>query len=338
MTDFIYPDNYRLQVIERDKIVRLTQNRPVFEILPIVNNDSAMLVYEQLDNIRGLQQARGLNGKPLSVKRLGVGVKEAAPGYYGEFLTIDELELTKRRALGTPNVPINITDLVTAGQDQLLQRRIDRQEVEGWTLLATGTYTALGSVGQVLHTDAYGIQTYPAGIPWATQATAAPLADLRAAKLLARGHSVSFGRKAQLFMNQGTFNSMLSNTNANDLGSKRQAGLASITGVDDINRILLGEDLPQIVIYDEGYYDDAGAFQLFIPNNRALLVGVRQTGVPIGQWQLCRNANNVDMAPGAYMRVIDNLDREIPREIQVHDGMNGGPVLFYPNSVVAMTV
>lgn len=337
-TEFVYPNNFELQMIEREKLPRLTQNRPAFEIMPPKNLDAATLVYEQLENIRGLQQVRGMGGDPRRVNAQGATVKYVEPGFYGEFRLIDETQLTMRRQWGTFNKPIDITDLVMEGQDQLLQRRLDRQELLIWTLLATGTFTALGAVGQVLHTDSYSIQTYTAGIAWSTAATSVPLANLRQVKLLARGTSASFGMRARLYMNQGTFNNLAANTNANDLGSKRAAGLSSVTGINDVNEILTKEDLPTIVIYDEGYFDENGNFQLFIPNNKAILVGQRQSGVSIGNFQMTRNANNPDLAPGPYMRVIDNFDRSVPRKIEVHDGFNGGPVLFFPSAVVAMSV
>lgn len=336
-TNYVYPTSYELMMIERDKIPRLTQNRPIFEILPLKNIDSAILLWEQLDNIIGLQQVRGLNGSPLGVNALGGKQYYGQPGVYGEFATVDEEQLTLRRQWGSYNKPVDISDLVMEKQDQLLERRLNRVEYNGWTLLATGVFTALGRVGQVLHTDTYTTQNYSILVPWSTVASATPLADLRAIQILGRGHSVNFGRQAKAYMNQTTFNYFISNTNANDLGSKRTYGLASITGLDDVNRILTGDNLPNIVIYDEGYFDDAGAFQLYIPNKTVIIVGVRQTGVPIGNYEFTRNANNPDLAPGPYMRVIDNLERELPRKIEIHDGHNGGPVLYHPSSIVKAT-
>lgn len=337
-TTFVYPSNFEMQMIEREKLPRLTQNRPIFDILPPKNIDAHVMMYEQLENIKGLQQVRGLGGDPRRVNAQGAGVKYVEPGIYGEFRNIDEVMLTMRRQWGTINQPVDISDLVMEAQDQLLERRLNRQESLGWLLLLNGTFTALGEVGQVLHTDTYTIQTYTAGIPWATSATALPLANLRAIKLLARGTSANFGAKSVLYMNQATFNSMMSNVNANDLGSKRQAGLASITGLVDVNRILLGEDLPQITIYDEGYFDENGVFQLYIPANKAVLVGVRNSGTPVGNYQMTRNANNPDLAPGPYMRVIDRMEERIPRTIEIHDGHNGGPILQFPSAVVSLNV
>jgi hypothetical protein len=53
---------------------------------------------------------------------------------------------------------------------------------------------------------------------------------------------------------------------------------------------------------------------------------------------MTRNANNPDLAPGPYMRVIDTGEIVIPRSIEVHDGHNGGPVIYFPSAVVVMSV
>lgn len=339
MATYVYPNSYELRAIEQVLIPRLTQDRPAFDLLPMMNRDRWVLQYEQMDNFRGLQQVRGMDGDPFSVPEPAVGVKYVEPGVYGEFRNIKERDLTERRAFGGQyGEPIRIDELVTAAQNLLLERELDRMEKLIWDTLVLGTFTALGKEGQVLHTDSYSIQTYPVGVPWATVTTSSPLADLRGVKLLARGTSADFGSRSRLYMNQGTANSMFANLNQNDLGSKRAAGLSSITGINDFNQIFMKEDLPTVVIYDRGYYDTSGVFQLFIPNNRAVLVGVRQSGVSIGEYQLVRNANNPDSAPGAYTKIVDNLERDVPRKIQVHRGHNGGPVLFFPGAVVSMIV
>ena len=71
---------------------------------------------------------------------------------------------------------------------------------------------------------------------------------------------------------------------------------------------------------------------------RLVVVGVRPAGQPVGAFRMTRNINNPDFAPGAYTRVIDKGEIEMPREIQVHHGWNGGPVIFYPSAIVVMSV
>lgn len=340
MTTFIFPTAAELRAVEADKLTRLMADRPIFDLMPMSDLDAATLVWEQRDNVQGLQQPRGIGGPPPRVNNLGMKQWGVTPGYYGEFVRLDEIQLTLRRQYGSFNTPINIDSLVMEAQDQLLNRRLDRIEYIGWTLLTTGTFSALGPVGQVMHTDTYTFLTFTAGVSWATPATSTPLANLRAVQLLSRGHSVSFGRKAVLYINRVTSNALLANTNSADLYGRRTAGLGTFENLAQINDLLLGEDLPEIRIYDEGYLDNSSVFQPFIANNVGVLVGRRSSGVAIGAYQMTRNANNTDLAPGAYMKVIDSLGtgNPIPRTIDVHDGHNGGPAVFYSNAIVRLTL
>lgn len=338
--EWVYPSAMRLRLVAQELVPRLAASRPLFAPggpFPIVNDDVDILMWEQKDNYRGLQQVRGLGGQPARVQRTGVNRYLMEPGYYGEFEHIDERELTKRRQFGgNPDQPVDISDLVRDAQDKLLLRRLDRQEQICWTLLSTGTFSVARD-NSVLHTDTFPVRTFSAGVPWATIATSTPLADMRAIKLLGRGYSVNFGPQATAFMNQTTMNAFLSNINAADLGGRRGSGLSTINGPDDLNTILSKDGLPSIVVYDEGYYDDSGVFQLFVPNNKVVVIGARRDGDPVGEYRMTRNVNNPNAAPGAYMKVVDDPNI-VPRSIQVHDGHNGGPVLFHPAAIVTMTV
>lgn len=335
MPDFIYPSNTALQQVAAQLLPRLEAARPVFDIFPIRNIDAHILEWEQADNYTGLQQVRGLNGDPTRVKPMGAKRYLMEPGAYGEFILIDERQLTTRRPYGQFTGPIDVSDLVLEAQNRLLGRRLDRLEQICWTLMATGTF-AVADGSTVIHTDSYTTQTYAAGVTWATSATATPIADLRAVQLKSRGYSVNFGGGSQAFMNRTTWNQLMANTNAADLGGRKGEFGASLTA-EGVNRVLAGEDLPIPVIYDEGYLNDAGSFQLFVPNNKVIVVGARRDGDPVGEYRMTRNANNPDMGPGAYMKVVDDEDR-VPRSIEVHDGHNGGPVLFHPAAIVVMTV
>ena len=336
MADFIYPSNIVLQQIAQEMVPRLSANRAIFDIMPMREVNADLLEWDQMDNYIGLQRVRGLNGDPGRVVRTGGKRYVMQPGAYGEFTLIDERELTKRRPWGTFEGPIDVTDLIRQEQDRLLQRRLDRIESIGWTLLATGTFSvAEGS--SVLHTDSFTTQTFAAGVTWATSATATPLADIRTVQLKARGYSLDFGARAKLYMNRSTLNAVLSNTNQADLGGRRGAGLSSINGPQQLNELLAMDDLPNIVVYDDTYYDDTGTLQLFIPNNKAILVGARRDGDPVAEYRLTRNANNPGMGPGPYMKIVDDPNR-VPRSIEIHDGHNGGPVLYHPAAIVVLTV
>jgi hypothetical protein len=336
MADFTYPNAITLQTVAQELAPRLEANRPVFDFFKTRNVDSPFVAWEQRNNYLGLQQVRGINGAPSRVKAVGGQRFVMEPGYYGEFLLIDERELTTRRAWGSFTTNIDVTDLVREKQDQLLQRRYDRIEWMIWTLLLTGTFSVADGQS-TLHTDSYTTQTYAAGVAWGTIATATPLADFRALQLKSRGYSLNFGAAAKAYMNRTTFNQLLSNTNAADLGGRRGSGLSTINGPQQVNQLLAMDDLPSIVVYDDGYIDDNNVFQLFIPNNKVVLVGARRDNDPVGEYLFTRNANNPNMEPGPYMRVIDDED-DIPRTLQVHDGHNGGLALFHPAAIVVATV
>lgn len=338
MADFLIPSALDLKAVEQDLLPRLVAQRPIFDFFPMENDDDYLLSWEQKDNYIGLQQLRGLNGAPPNVKRTGSKRYIATPGVYGEFALIDESELTRRRQFGTLDQLINVSDLVADVQMDLLQRRLDRVEMIGWTLMATGTFSIATFTGVTAHTDTYSIQTFSASVSWGTSATATPLADLRSVKLLARGHSVQFDASAKMYMNSTTANKLYSNTNNADLYGRRTAGLGTFNSPGQINQLFTGDNLPQIVEYDMGYIDDTNTFQLYIPTNKVIVVGTRPNNQPVGAYRFTRNANNAGLAAGPYTKVVDRGENDVPRSIEVHDGHTGGPVVYYPSAVVVMSV
>lgn len=337
MTTYQYPDNSELQLLDRELAAVLTLDNPLFEVMPIVEVNSHDLLWDIPNNITGLTNLRGLNGQPGNVTRLGANRFRVRPGVYGEFGTIDEDEMTRRAELGTYNVPVNVDDLVREIQDQITNRRVSLITKIGWLLLSTGTFSIANTHSGIVHTDTFDPQDYNAST-WGTVNTATPLADFRAVQLLSRGKGVSFGANAKAFMNRTTFNYLVANTNASDLAGKRQSGLAQPLSLSDINTVLLGEGLPQIVIMDDGYLNDSGTFVSFIADNKVVVVGARPGGAKIADFAMTRNANNPGVAPGAYMFVKNRVGETVPPTIEVHGGFNGGPRLYYPNAVVIMDV
>jgi hypothetical protein len=337
MADLVYPTNAELQAVEQDLIPPLQKNRVIFDIMPTENVDAAIVMWEQEDNYTGVQQVRGYGGKPGRVNNVGVKRWQVQPGVYGEYRMIDEFELTMRRGYGTFATPIDISDLVLKAQTQLLQREIDLQELIGWTLLTTGTYSVLNGEGVVQATDTFSLQTFTSTYSWSNLSLSTPLADFRAAKLLARGHSVDFGAGAKFYANQTTVNNLLMNNNSTDLGGKKSLFGASFLDLNMVNQVMLMNDLPQIVVMDRGYFPDTGSFTLFVPNNTGVLVGRRESGVPVATYCMTRNANNPNMGPGPYVKVVDNGENAVPREIVVHRGHNGAPKIPFPGSIVSFS-
>ncbi len=329
---YAYPTSVELTTIGQDFLAALTRDDPAFQLFPIVETDSHLLEWEQRDNYRGLQQIRGLNGEPPRVVALGGKRYLMEPGVYGEFLPLDEAELTRRRQWGTFGTPIPVADMVAEKEEQLVAREIARMRQVIWTLLGTGTFTVLNAHGALVQAGTFPLQTYTATIPWSARQTVTPRSDYQAMQLLSRGHSVSLGRNARSFVNRVTANNLLGNTNAGDIGGRRAAAGSTLNSITGINTILADDDLPQIEVMDDGYYDDAGIFRLFIPDGKVVTIGARSTGETLGNYRMTRNANNPDAAPGPYSIVYES--KVPPKKIDVHRGHNGGPVIFWPSAIV----
>jgi hypothetical protein len=338
MATFTYQTNAELNEIAQDKLPRLESARPIFELMPMEEMDTSVVMWEQQDNYTGLQNLRGINGALPLITQTGSKSYVERPGYYGEGELIDEIQLTERRQRGTFASPINIQDLIAEKQDKLLQRRLDRIEWLGWTLLTTGQFSVFTKNNVLAHQGAYTIQQFTATVPWATSATATPLADLSAIQLLARGHSVNLGSQATAWMNRKTYNSLRTNGNAVDLYGRRTTGLGTANNIGQINEIFTADDLPTIRIYDEGYLaDGTGLFTPFIADATVLVSGKRPAGQPIAKYIMTRNANNPTLGPGAYMYVSNHTGEEAEGNapsIGCFDSHNGGPALYYPAALV----
>jgi hypothetical protein len=220
-------------------------------------------------------------------------------------------------------------------------RETDLLEWMGWALLLNGTFTLLGPTGAKFAAT-FPIQTATLS-DWSVHNTATPLGDLLGITLLARGKSVSFGAGAQLFENAVSVNHIILNNNTADIGGMR-ASLGGIarTGtpitLEDANKLFTAQTVATVINYDEGYLRESdGAFTIWIPDDQGVLVGRRANGEPVGEYHMVRNINNANAAPGRYTKVIDTVDREIPRTISVHQGHNGGHVVYYPSAIIRVS-
>ena len=332
---YVYPSTESLKAIASEKMPALTLNDPLFGFFPIEEEDTAHVTWEQGDNVTGLQQARGMGGKPSRVKRVGQKKYTMEPGIYGEFIPLDEIDLTDARMIGeTGNA--DLTKQVLRISDQLQARFVDRVRYIGWTA-CQGTLSVLGQDGSIMHSDTYPVQTASASVSWATSATAVPIKDFRTWSLLSAGKGCSFGAGAKAYMNRVTANKLLNNANAADLFGKRTTGSSTISSMAEVNKILLDADLPEIVVYDEGYIATGGSFARFIPDDKVIIIGKRNDGSRIGAYKMTRNANNEGAKPGQYVKVVVD-EKAVPIEAVVHNGHNGGPAIEFPGSIIFASV
>lgn len=347
MADFALPTSADLKEVEQAMLPLLTQDDPIFESFPIVEEDADVLLWEQRERYTGLQNARGLGGEYQAVDMVPLKRFWTPFGEFGEHFPIDEAMLKRMRKPGTFGTPISIADVVGPAQEYALQRRINRIRYNLWTTITTGTITVTDRGSRTIYTETYSVQTFSATVGWSTLATATPLADIRAVQLFGRGYSLDFGKKAKLFMNRATYNYFVQNNNSADLKGIRMNYGATVNSLSDVNKLNDNLDLPEIVIYDEGWLSDHPTptstrdrqFNLFIPTGKAVLVGKRRGGTPLGNYVMGRNVDNPNMAPGAFMAVEDMGEHGVhPRRLAVYDGHSGAIKVPYPEGVVVMSV
>lgn len=344
LVNYDYPTSRRLVEINPEKVINLQRERPTFRLFPDQNDDEAWrLEWFQKDNYRGFQQLRGLNGQPSYVRMVGQKWFSQEPGVFGEYMYVDERMMTQRARIAgnREGGRVPITDLVTERQDYLNAREIDLKEWLHWAIILNGTFALLGPTGAAFRA------TFPIQIltlsNWSDHPNATPYADYLGLKTLTRGKSLNFGAAAQSYGNVTTVSHAFLNTNPDDLGGKFVGQFGNRIGAPatlaDINNILRGGGLPLLNEYDEGYNRETdGAFQLWIPDDVISIIGARTDGSTLGAYRHVTNVNNDNAAAGRYTKVIDTRERTVPRKISIHQGHNGGPVLFYPSAIIKANV
>jgi hypothetical protein len=343
--NFQFPKSEQLRVINPDKIADLQAQRPTFRIFPVKDYNVWQLRWRQRDNFRGFQQLRGLNGQPSYVRMVGWRQFHQEPAVFGERMDVDEEEMTTRAdftlAGGQVDAPVRIPDLVIERQEYLNLRETDLLEWQHWAMLLNGTFTLLGPNGSV-YIATYGIQTVTFS-DWNDLANGTPYADLLSLGALELGTSTNYTVGAEYWANGATVQLALLNRNPNDFGGMRIAqGIARVgvpANLADFNGALTAAGLGTLNTYNRGYNRESdGAFVTWLPNNVVSIWGSRPNGDPVGEYRMVRNINNPGNGPGRYTKVIDTLDREVPRRISVHQGHNGGLVLYYPSAIIRANV
>lgn len=342
MATYLYPEARELREIAPNLMAEEMAGDILFSIMPIRSVNAGLIEWSMDDDEYGLQQLRGLDGAPVHVTPTGKTSYVSEPGYFGEYRTITERELTLRAGSVTGEATVDVGDLVAQANRQLMHREFTRIRQIGWTLLTTGTFSVTGKGSTLTHTDTFAIQT-DSGTDWSTAATSTPLADFRDVQQMGSEYGVEFGSSAMAIMNRVTANRMFANTNAADLGGRRTMGGGTVTSLDETNRINMAEGLPQVVVYDKGYKNDSGTFTKFIADDKVLYVGRRFDGDRIAEYRMTRNMNNPNGAPGTYEYIKNyaegrNAPKETPPRIEIHRGHNGGPVIYRAKALVIQSV
>jgi hypothetical protein len=271
-----------LQQIEPDLVARGAAGRVGLDIMPVREVNAGEVRWSQQDNFYGLQALRGLDGAPTRVQRVGAKTYSYEPGVFGEFVDITETELTRRAGYSPTGDGDRRVRHGGGRRPAAHQSRVRPDRSDHLVLLTTGTFSIKldGPTGiQVGFSDTFAIQTFTAGVTWATSRNgdADPQLPGRAAARHGRGHSVDLGAGAIVYMNSVTSNRMLNNANAADLAGRRITAGNTPNNLGDVNRYYAAQNLPQVQVYDGGYQTvptvgaTVGPFVKFIPDGKAVV-------------------------------------------------------------------
>lgn len=338
MSTWLYPTPVEMRVIDQLFLPIASAQNPIFELYPFEDTNYDALIWRQKDNFYGLQQIRGLDGEPLSVDPVGAKEYLMQPGYYGEYGFVSESDLTRMGQFTDWNAPVDASELVLDRNDQLRTRELNRIAQICWDLTVNGYFAIAHKNGTVDHKASYTQRTFTSTVAWATAASATPVADLQAVQLMARGYSLSLGSSSTAWLNQQTLTYLLANRNASDLNGMRASFGSTFNNSNDVNALLSGLGLPNVRVYDEGYYNDSNVWTPYIPDNKVVVIGKRTNNARLGAWRFTRNATNPGLGAGPYAIVTDSQGKPPPRNIRVDRGMNGGPVLYFPSAIIVMSV
>ena len=322
--------------IAQVKLKRLAEGRLGLELFPLVKVNANVITYEQMGVFRGLMATRHQSGPAGRARLPGANAWTAPPGYYASTVVIDEPDILNRRELGSWDQWDDDGRQTAMASDLLTQQMLDRMEKNAFDLLFTGSYVVVDQAGTEAMRDVYPIQQFTPGTAFSNRSASTPLDFIRTtvATLEAAGVSVDY-RGGTLLMNRSTANEVVGNQNAADIGGKRLANGATANALEDVNALLLANDLPQIQIYNEGYYQEpegTGPFTRFAPTGKIALVGKRTDGEPVGESNVTRAAQNDGQAADWFLFVND-YRKAVPARIEVTGGFNGGPKAYHPEAL-----
>lgn len=358
--NFIFPTAAEMFEIAPDLSARDRADRLGLTLFPPKARATHHVRWWARDNSAGLMAMRGLDGQPPRIPSFGSTTYVFEPGVYGERDVITERELLTRGDPTNMSRPVDITEEVLNRLQTLITRKYDRMEYNVWTMLATGSTVVpvAGPNGEVVYRDTYPIQKFTATVPWGNTSTATPLADMQAMQQKSVGHGVDFGAGAMLVVNQIKANQLLNNTNPADYGGRKAPGGATLNSLDDFNNYFQRQNLPKVVVYDEGWQlaplsgpitNPVVQYQKFLDNNTGILIGKRKNGDPLGEWQQTIQAMQPDVGnlsgagPGEYAfasysnRGV-NAGVVVSPKVEIHHGFNGGLALYYGSGVVAASI
>jgi hypothetical protein len=345
---FKFPTNVEMDAITQE--YRPDPSRFIGEtILPAKPKKVQRVEWFERHNVKGKTSVHTMDTDAKISGRRGETLKSYEPIPHKEAELVKESEILKARDLATLGGVISMDELVMDSFRTAMIKDDVAMEVERWAALQGEL--DINENGVVIH-ETFPIQEYTPQTEWDDLANATVLKDLNAIKLMFRATGAT-AQGAKLYLNATSFNVILENKNPDDLRGFNVDNFRSAAfDIDQFNKLLTARALPNFQIYDEGWIDDDGNFQTFIPDGIGILVGKRQAGETVGDYAMTPTLHrsvNGQAAPGRFAFVTVNGQQSQlgqtgvslaqlggssnPRFEVVH-GVYGGPRLLYARSVV----
>ena len=344
---YTYPTNVALDMVTQEYVAQTEKMRGE-ELMPFQDTATQKVQWDELDTERGMTAPHTMGTDPKIDVRQGSRVREFEPIPFKETDLIKENELLRVRQFGTLGGVVNIGGLIA----QVAKNRVDKNRLRvEWTRWQAFRGQLTINENGVRINESFPIQQFTPTTPWSDRANAKILRDWNSIKTFFRGTGASAGG-AIAIGNSTTISAILENGNPNDLQGFRNENFRNTTfDLTEMNKIFAARGLPTLEENDDGYIDSDGNFQTWLHDGELIIFGKRPAGQPIGKWLMTPTLHrqrggmpqpgmfeiievNGMPSSGATTVSIGELGMHKNPKIEITGGIYGGPVLFYPRSII----
>lgn len=317
-------------------------------VTPTQYINSNTIVTRRPDTFRGIQQLRGnFNIPPATTSnynRYGT-LCTYVPTYWGEYDAITEAEMATVAEPSSAPCYAGMLDLrkaVALMQQDLTLRQLVRMEYNSARTVIQGQYTAIDKNGRVVDVQHYNINRRIEVPAWTDFANSWPLRFFTGLQQDYRGQSAArfSGPGVKYILNSATLNVLYQNTNPYDFGKLGASACCILPTVSWYNEQLTARGLGTIIVNDNGWYDDAGSWNPFVPDGYVIVIGTRPDVKYPGSYYLTVVLNSCLEGPeqGMWMFYKDDCGEHMTREVRVGMGHNGIVILTNPEMIIVAKV
>ncbi len=306
---------------------------------PLVNSYFQEIEYDEIYGPQGMASAHALDADPRMLKFPKVVRKTFRPAYFKEMQRIQESDILKLGQLsGSDSQAVTARQLIGQSLENLNNRIENRLEWMRWQALLTGK-VSINENGISIEAG-YGIPeenlNKTVAVSWESAGSAKPIEDI----LQIQQDFVGTGfRMGEIFVNGNTARLFCladdTRTYYNGAGVQEKVlpGNLSRYAVYFFPGI-------KINVYDEGYEDETGTFQKFIPDNKVVFLGDGQPGEIIDVVTVpSLHSPDGTPKPGKFAFLIDRSGQnEANPHYDVVAGIYGLTRIRRPEAVMVMDV